>query len=175
MEPKVAGNWRASVKVRTWSQKRMLFFSIALLCGLLVLCVALGLSPGTRSLTIGHFEGVIFGKKAAARTLGSMLTNEKGGYWTPKRNDILAMETQLSARVLGEYSQLATDLVRYRRQYFGITRGGSRKVYVVGFCGVVDRDWSREFVSTADSGDCHFEGEYDVASGRLSYFWVLTE
>ena len=132
------------------------------------------LRPDTRVIERPEYTGVIFGRQAADRALGQMLTDGETAYWTPSRAQVARLESRLRAHVARE-GAAATALDAYRRQYFGFTRDDARRIYVVGFCDVhTDNvDWRREFVSTAETFGCHFEAEYDIASETISFYWTL--
>ena len=155
-------------------RQRTRWVAIGVICGaLLALLAYFALRPGTRPIGGEGFQGVIFGRKAAAEALGSMVLDDATEYWTPTRDDIRELEHRLSAYVSREEPGIARWLPQYRRQYFGFTRRDARRVYIVGFCDTDDLDWTREFVSTAAGGDCHFEAEYDASARRVAFFWAL--
>ena len=147
---------------------------------LLVVSLAAGLflavRPGTRAVRGDGYSGVIFGHRAAASVLGSMLAIEAHDFWTPSGADVRVLERRLSTHVSREKPELVSTLPEYRRQYFGFLRRDTRRILVVGFCSEVEGiDWRSEFVSTAESAGCHFEAEYDVVAQDISSFWMLED
>lgn len=155
---------------------RRLKRGVVIIGGALMILVAYAfLRPDTHLITQDEFKGVIFGQRAAAKALGSMLTDGDTLYWTPSRDQVRQLEARLRMHVARERPDIGVRLVTYRRQYFGFTRGAMQRIYVVGFCDEGDLDWRREFISTAESAGCHFEAEYDVGTDRLSFFWTLDE
>lgn len=155
--------------------RRLLWGSLAIGLASLALVAYALLHPDTHLIAQEEFKGVIFGHRAAAEALGSMLAARDTLYWTPSRDEIRRLEARLRMYVARERPDVGARLATYRRQYFGFTRGAMRRIYVVGFCDEGDLDWRREFVSTAESVGCHFEAEYDVDTDRLSFFWTLDE
>lgn len=153
-------------------RKAMPFVTVLCLV-LLVLIVHPSLRDRTRFIAHPDFSGVIFGRRAAARALESMLADDATKYWTPTRDDIVTLESRLAAHVVREHPEVFSRLPQYRRQYFEFTRRGDRRIFIVGFCEFDDLDWSREFVSAAEDSDCHFEADYDTVTATIVFFWML--
>lgn len=157
------------------NRRRLLWGSLIIGGALLALVAYALLHPDTHLIAQEEFRGVIFGPRAAAEALGSMLTNGDTLYWPPSRDQVRRLEARLRMYVARERPDVGARLAAYRRQYFGFTRDAMRRIYVVGFCDEGDLDWRREFVSTAESVSCHFEAEYDVDTDKLSFFWTSDE
>ena len=134
--------------------------------------MAIGCS--TRLVEGDGYEGIVFKPAAAERALGSMLRGEDATYWAPSNRDIAALERALAVYV-ARSAPGGLALAEYHRQYFGFTRDGDRRVYVVGFCDddPAARNWRHEFVPLGEAQLCHFEAEYDLATGRVVRYWTI--
>jgi hypothetical protein len=144
------------------------------LLGLLATTIVVGalVWPRQRVVRGVSYYGVIFERRQTAELLANMMRGESAGYWTPSPADVRAMEAPLTAHVARERPDLAPYLSEYWRQYYGISRRGERRIYVVAFCPTEAFDWRREFASLADTSACHLEAEYDLATRRITLFWT---
>ena len=81
------------------------------------------------------FEGFVFSKERSSELLGFMVSNDQsiGSYWTPSKNQILAIEDQLSSKVEEQILTLAPWLKRAKRKYLGFLRDGNKIVLIIGF------------------------------------------
>lgn len=156
--------------------RRKALFGLAILGIALLVLVAYHLAkPRSVLITGDGFEGVVFDRREAVRVLGAMLSNEKADYWTPRQRDIEHLESRLRAYAQQEHPQVTPTLSLYKRQYFGFTREGARRILVIGFCDSDRFDWTREFAAVPASAGCHFEAEYDVATDAVPFFWSADE
>lgn len=118
------------------------------------------------------YEGVIFNETHAARILEPMVSSDSHGYWTPTEADIRNLESALRDAAETHPPDGLHPLGDYRRQYFGYSLEGRRRILVIGFCDPNGLDWTRAFVSAGEGG-CHFEATYDVRRQTLTSFWAL--
>lgn len=123
---------------------------------------------------------VIITRKQPERILIDSRLKESDGFWTPSANDIYKLEEGM-AEYLNQNSRNFTSqppawerLDEYQRQYIGIERGGKQIIYGNFFC-EEDDNWRKEFVMVIDGGDCYFQVEYDVESGKFIYLAVNGE
>ena len=56
----------------------------------------------------------------------------------------------------------------YQRQYVGLMKDGHHLIWANFFCRPVRADWRHEPVVVDDGGDCFFQVEYDVDTGKFS-------
>ncbi len=88
-------------------------------------------------------------------------------YWTPSDSDIRALEAALPVFLAKSWPAdrgRLDDLVKYRRQYFGLSRDSQRVIFVNAFCGSFAEttpDWQEHFVFVFDGGGCFFQVYYD--------------
>ena len=150
--------------------------------GLGVLClVIMGLGAlvlldsRTRMVNLGDLRGVVFGPKDAVSIMGSTLSDDPAGYWSPTRRDLRTLEVRLRAHLQTRHPERLDEFSEYGRQYFGFMRGEGKRILVVGFCADTTSDWAHEFVPVSERGGCRFEAEYDMDSGRVLHFWASSE
>jgi hypothetical protein len=131
-------------------------------------------SPATRA-----DDRAIFPRELA-REKWARLGDSTLEFWTPALGDVLKLEERLptylrddrEARRAAEGCCPQSDPLwrrapGYKRQYVGIVRRGHRRVYANFFCEAPTYDWHRDPVDVDDGGDCYFQVEYDVATGRF--------
>jgi hypothetical protein len=118
------------------------------------------------------YEGVVFNQVHAASVLGSMVSADENGFWTPTEADVRDAEQALAAAAQDRHPEGLHTLGEYRRQYFGYSLGGARRVLVVGFCDSKGLDWTEAFVSAGEGG-CHFEATYDVEGNKIVSLWAV--
>ena len=58
------------------------------------------------------FQVMIFGQRATARALGSMVKGGATAYWTPGRREVAALERRLSERVAREHPGLVVTFAQ---------------------------------------------------------------
>jgi hypothetical protein len=98
---------------------------------------------------------------------GVIVTPEKGvAAWLPDEGSIRAFELGLAKFIRSarppEAPTLYVDLPKYKRQYIGKLRRGSRVLFVVLAC-QVPPDWQDVVRISKDGSSCFFEVEYDVS------------
>jgi hypothetical protein len=125
------------------------------------------------------------------------------GFWTPSVPEVMKMEERLPgylreqldsppprrgprARGHGGRRDLLEPPPRvnpplwkrvfaYKRQYVGLVKRGRHVIWGNFFCDTPRADWRHEPVSVDDGGDCYFQVEYDVDTGRFSELLVNGE
>jgi hypothetical protein len=124
------------------------------------------------SVSTTEFTGVIIPQGRAQELVPNDWGVQAQGYWTPAREDILRLESNVSIYLRETARDKAPDLERklrfYKRQYAGIMRDGRRLVFCNYFCDAVGIDWVSKPVIILDSGDCFFQVEWDVATKTFS-------
>ena len=92
------------------------------------------------------------------------------GYWTPKVDQVLTLESKLEefvakngSRFNSGYAPSKEDLSTYGRQYIGITNPDGSYIVGIFFCSHFskDFDWKNQAVSVMGGGDCFFGVWYD--------------
>jgi len=103
--------------------------------------------------------------------LGQIIGEKTEGYWTPGRDDVLALEQRLEPYLQQAAPQTYPGPLRelnvYRRQYLGILVNGQRVIFTNFFCNAYDTDWQRDIVFVLDGGSCYFEVKYDIETGEF--------
>jgi hypothetical protein len=118
------------------------------------------------------YEGVVFNRVHAASILGSMVSADPNGFWTPTEVDIRNAEQALVAAAQDRHPEGLHPLDEYRRQCFDYSLGGARRILVIGFCDPKGLDWTETFVSAGEGG-CHFEATYDVEGDKIVSLWAV--
>lgn len=148
------------------------FASFTLILQLVLACSA----PVQTATDLQGERWVIFSaEQAKDQNIGEwLMTNgQSAEYWTPSKEDILAVENGL-----GDYLQKNPDrfyegtpvwerLDEYNRQYTGIVLDGKQIIYANYFCDSADLDWRKNFVFVMDGGDCFFQFKYEVVSAEF--------
>jgi hypothetical protein len=125
-----------------------------------------------RVIEVEDYQGVVFSQAHAALVLGPMLSADSNGFWTPTAADIQSFEHALATAAQVRHPEGLRPLGEYRRQYFGYSLNGKRRILVVGFCDPNGLEWTEAFVSAGEGG-CHFEATYAVDQDAISNFWAL--
>jgi hypothetical protein len=125
-----------------------------------------------RVIEVEGSQGVVFSQAHAASALGPMLSADSNGFWTPTAADIQSFEHALATAAQVRHPEGLRPLGEYRRQYFGYSLNGKRRILVVGFCDPNGLEWTKTFVSAGEGG-CHFEASYDVDQDSIINFWAL--
>ena len=96
--------------------------------------------------------------------------------WHPTAQDVALLERQLPAALAAAPEARGEDfsglLLRWRRQYVGLVRGGRRFVYgnfLPGGPGDGEARWRTEPTIVCDGGPQFFGVEFDQASGRITH------
>jgi hypothetical protein len=126
------------------------------------------------------------------------------GFWTPSLPEIMKMEERLptylreqldaapasrrGARGRGAAGRrvapeppppakppLWKRAFAYKRQYVGLVKAGRHVIWGNFFCTPPRADWRHEPAMVDDGGDCYFQVEYDVDTGRFSGLMVNGE
>jgi hypothetical protein len=118
------------------------------------------------------YEGVVFNRVHAASVLGSLVSADPNGFWTPTEVDVRDAERALAAAAQDRHPEGLQPLNDYRRQYFGYSLGGARRILMVGFGVSKGLDWTDTFVSAGEGG-CHFEADYDVGKDKIISLWAI--
>jgi hypothetical protein len=89
-------------------------------------------------------------------------------FWTPTEADVQALERALPEYLSSHWPAdrgAKIDASSHRRQYFGVSRNGSKLIFVNAFCTAYweeeNPDWSTHFVFVFDGGSCFFQLLYD--------------
>ena len=96
----------------------------------------------------------------------------RGPFWTPSEQQVMSFERCLPAFLKNlRDSHIRRELVLYKRQYFGITRNGVKKILANFFCEQYwkfNDDWRDKIVvSRSYIGDCFFKVYYDPSTGEV--------
>jgi hypothetical protein len=115
-----------------------------------------------------------------ARQKWAWLAKPPDAFWTPALADVVKLEAGLPTYLRGRAARrvaaasgpqtnpLWKRAPGYKRQYVGVRRRGRAVIYANFFCEASPNvDWHREPVDVDDGGDCYFQVEYDVTTGRF--------
>ncbi len=157
-------------------QQRRVLLLIVLVVLILVLILIIGrllLNPANTSVRENEYVGIIFSGKKAADQLGVMLLNERNDaeYWTPSKDDIMALEKRFREYVEANLPALDPARALFRRQYYGFVRQNRPIIMIVGFCEVTGIDWRQELVTLPATSGCYVEAQYDVINDAMLYAW----
>lgn len=103
-----------------------------------------------------------------------MLLSERAenAHWTPTKEELSAMEKNLSNYVGEQIPEVSVELSQFNRQYFGFFRDDMKLIMIILFCEPVMSNWQEELVSVADTAPgCYIEAQYDVAKENFLYLW----
>lgn len=100
--------------------------------------------------------------------------------WTPDYQDIRRLEEGLVPYLLESGAphaeDIARDLNRYIRQYFGYTRNGQKWILTYAICDRLSGDlgslWRELVVRIADGGWCVFSVEYNVDDSSFAELYI---
>lgn len=111
--------------------------------------------------------GIIFSEHISEQ---NELCKRPNGCWLPQPNDIAAMEKGMAPYLLASKEpsaiEIAKNLDKYKRKYFGFKKSGDNWILVVGLCSQYWRRNGTTFQSVkrpmSDMGRCYFSVEYNV-------------
>jgi len=99
--------------------------------------------------------------------------NRIAGAWTPNLADIRTMESEFHQLTdLSEQSERfwlqIPNPAQFYRQYFGVVRGGKKRIHIFAFCALPDgkmpKDWRKHTFLFVDSGPSTWSADYDAQS-----------
>lgn len=148
------------------------------------LMLALNVAANAAPTASWSDERAIFTAEAARKSW-SWLYRSGATPWTPRLDDVLALEKALPDHLRHELarqrsagtkkSPLWDRAKTYKRQYVGVRSKERRAVFANFFCNAWRPDWRAEPVVVHDGGDCYFTVEYDVDNGTFSRLMINGE
>ncbi|MHC4157804.1 MAG: hypothetical protein ACYSSO_01870 [Planctomycetota bacterium] len=123
-------------------------------------------------------RGVVVPKEYFRNIYGRELSN----YWTIEDFDFEELDNRLEKYLreeadLGYHKDLPDKFRSYRRQYIGKIKKGHKRIYITFFCESFD-NWKDELVDLGnifDGGDCFFQVEYDIETGKFFNLFIHGE
>ena len=149
-----------------------------ILSGIMILSALVGCTviPSTNGTWIIFPEN-----RAEEMQVGTWLSADEGGYWTPTEENILLLEQKLDS-FLRQNSEsfhrqppVWEQLDNYKRQYVGLTIKEKRVIFGNFFCTDTGADWEKEWVFVLDGGDCFFQLQFDLERGTFTKLTVNGE
>src|SRR5262245_43702713 len=117
--------------------RRSMWFCVAANVHMLIVLASQGIAVSQeRSQLVDTC--VIFSAEHVERSGAGRVFVATPPYWTPSPEQIAMLEAQLKSYLAGiklaKAKVIAARLGSYKRQYFGFTDGGKRRILVNGFC-----------------------------------------
>ena len=145
---------------------------IVFLSAMLIMQLTSACSPSAQNLQ-GDKWVIFTDDQAKELGIGTWFLNpgQTAGYWTPSRENVLAMEKGVATFLQENPDLFYLDeapawerLDEYNSQYIGIILEGRKIIYANYFCNSMGTDWKKDFLLVMDGGDCYFQFKYDPAS-----------
>jgi hypothetical protein len=128
------------------------------------------------------FTGFVFTAEWAETQQAYLNLMEGESFWTPTRDDILALEGSLEDAILPYaeaqgHPDLGQSLPDYLRQYMGVVVDERQLVYATLFCSDHEVDWQKKLIiwSIIDGGICFIDLSYDPETDEFPRVYIHGE
>jgi len=116
---------------------------------------------------------VIFSTEETAKV--AHIVHAEAPFWMPALEQVQELEsllpTYLKRHPPRDDKPVGNIFFACGRQYFGVTRGGQKLIYLNAFCNPerFDRRWEKEIILVQDGGSCYFQVYFSPASSEFMH------